>query len=136
FVAVWERKPITSTKGLAEFLEYLEYFHEAGGKVSPPAPEDEVDAVQLLSAHTAKGLEFSNVYVIRLNSNSFPVKYQEPLFAFPDVLRHSPPPADENQRDLHTEEERRLFYVAMTRARESLVLCAKPGGKKDPSPAG
>src|SRR5205085_543467 len=137
FAADWEKKPITSTKGLAEFLEYLEYFGQAIGKIPLPAPQSEADAVRLLSAHAAKGLEFKHVYVIRLNRGSFPTNYREPLFAFPDALRHSPPAHGENDRDLHDEEERRLFYVAITRARDSLVLCAKAGtGKKDPSPAG
>ena len=136
FVAGWEKKAITSTRGLAEFLEYLDYFPEASGKIEMPAPQAEEDAVSLLTAHVAKGLEFKNVFVMRLNSGSFPTHFREPLFDFPNELRVSPPSADESAARLHKEEERRLFYVGITRARDSLTLCARPGTGKDPSPAG
>ncbi len=56
---------------LSEFLEYLDYFDQAGGTVSL---EDDVpgDAVQLMTVHGAKGLEFPHVFLLRLNNNAFP----------------------------------------------------------------
>jgi len=63
-------KPLTKTKTLGEFLEYLQYFREAGGAIcAPPAQHD---AVRLLTAHGAKGLEWDHVFIIRANSGSFP----------------------------------------------------------------
>lgn len=55
FVKDWE--PKSETRGLAEFLEYLDYFAQAGGVLSL---EEEApgDAVQLTTVHGAKGLEF------------------------------------------------------------------------------
>src|SRR3989475_526578 len=56
-------KPRTQTRGLPEFVEYLEYFDQAGGTISleEDAPGD---AVQLMTVHGAKGLEVSHVFVL------------------------------------------------------------------------
>lgn len=62
---------------------------------------DENGAVTLMTVHLAKGLEFNNVFVTGLEENLFPI-------------------GRDNEDDL--EEERRLCYVAMTRARERLFL--------------
>ncbi|HTC94095.1 MAG TPA: ATP-dependent DNA helicase [Terriglobales bacterium] len=136
FVEQWSKKPITEGGTLAEFLNYLEFFKEARGTVPLEKPDDELDAVRLLTVHAAKGLEWKQVHVIRLNAGSFPLRYQEPLFAFPDALRRSPHGGDEDDKKLHGEEERRLLYVAMTRAADRLLLYARPGRGKDGTPDG
>jgi DNA helicase-2/ATP-dependent DNA helicase PcrA len=90
--------------------------------------------VQLLTAHAAKGLEFRHVAIIRGSSPCFPCSYKEPLVAFPKELRRSGTGAHDD-KTLHEEEERRLFYVAMTRAKDSLAIYANAGrSKKDPKP--
>jgi ATP-dependent DNA helicase UvrD/PcrA len=136
FVAAWEKKPTTKTGELPELLEYLEYFREANGSICLPS-SDEEDAVRLMTVHTAKGLEFDHVFILRAVSPSFPCQYRESLVEFPRELRdpHSMP--EEDNKTLHGQEERRLFYVAMTRARDSLTIYAKRGtGKTDPTPPG
>ena len=60
--------------------------------------EDEEDAVQLMTAHASKGLEFDTVIIAGCNQGTFPM----------------------TRGDIA--EERRLFYVAMTRARNKLIL--------------
>jgi DNA helicase-2/ATP-dependent DNA helicase PcrA len=136
FASRWEKKKTTTTGQLAEFLDYFEYFREARGAVFLPSNENE-DAVRLMTAHSAKGLEFCHVFIIRATTNSFPCSYKEPLVEFPDDLRRADSAADREGKTVHEEEERRLFYVAMTRARDSLTLYARQGrGKKDPSPPG
>ena len=45
------------------------------------------NAVRLMTAHVAKGLEFNHVFIIRANSNSFPSSYKEPLVDFPRELQ-------------------------------------------------
>lgn len=136
FADRWEKKKTTQTGELPEFLEYLEYFREARGGIWLPSNENE-DAVRLMTAHSAKGLEFRHVFILRATTNSFPCAYKEPLVEFPHDLRHADSAADEEGKTLHEEEERRLFYVAMTRARDTLTFYAKQGrGKKDPSPPG
>lgn len=115
FVKDWE--PKSDTRRLPEFLEYLEYFQQANGTVSL---EDEApgDAVQLMTVHGAKGLEFPHVFVLRVNSHAFPARDRAPLFEFPVRLMKEELP----QGDFHVQEERRLFYVALTRAEERLTL--------------
>ena len=136
FVESWHKKAIAETGSPSEFLEYLDYFVQARGTI--PLPRTEEDAVQLLTAHAAKGLEFQHVAVIRGSSVSFPNAYHEPLIAFPTELRHaamSSPGAVSDDKTLHEEEERRLFYVAMTRAKDTLAIYAHQGqSKKDPKP--
>ncbi len=87
-----------------------------------------------MTAHSAKGLEFETVFVLRANPPSFPTGYREAVFEFPQALREMPLPDDSKQ--IHAEEERRLFYVALTRARDSLRVYARPGRGKDTTPAG
>lgn len=132
FVETWHEKAIVETGSPAEFLDYLELFVEARGAIVLPRSTD--DAVQLLTAHAAKGLEFRHVAIIRGSSTWFPCSYKEPLVAFPAELRRSGIAAHDD-KTLHEEEERRLFYVAMTRAKDSLAIYAHQGrGKKDPKP--
>src|ERR1700722_549696 len=132
FVEAWHNKAITETGSPSEFLDYLDYFGQARGAI--PLPRSEDDAVQLLTAHAAKGLEYKHVAIIRGSSPWFPCAYKEPLIAFPEELRSSGTSAQDDKR-LHEEEERRLFYVAMTRAKDSLTIYAHLGrGKKDPKP--
>jgi DNA helicase II / ATP-dependent DNA helicase PcrA len=134
FVSGWETKPTTSTGEIGELLEYLDYFREARGVIAFTSQEQ--NAVRLMTAHAAKGLEFDHVHIIRANSGSFPCQYREPLVEFPRELRDAHSVADEEGKRLHEQEERRLLYVAMTRARDSLAIYAKQGSGVDSSPAG
>jgi DNA helicase-2/ATP-dependent DNA helicase PcrA len=115
FIKDWE--PKSETRSLPEFLEYLDYFQQAGGTLSL---EDDApgDAVQLMTVHGAKGLEFPHVFVLRVNSGAFPPRNRSPLFEFPDRLMKEELP----EGDFHIQEERRLFYVALTRAEERLTI--------------
>lgn len=132
FVEAWHTKPIAETGSPSEFLEYLDYFVQARGAIALPRTTD--DAVQLLTAHAAKGLEFRHVAVLRGSSTSFPSSYREPLVAFPPELLRSDASSSDD-KTLHEEEERRLFYVAMTRAKDTLAIYAHLGrGKKNPKP--
>jgi len=137
FVEEWQKKAIAETGSPSEFLEYLDYFGQARGTIALPRSQD--DAVQLLTAHAAKGLEYRHVAVLRGSSPWFPTSYHEPLIAFPAELRRSDASASDScandDKALHEEEERRLFYVAMTRAKDTLAIYAHQGrGKKDPKP--
>jgi len=124
FVERWRTSPVTETGRAAEFLEYLDYFRQARGSAIPLPPSAE-DGVRLMTAHSAKGLEFSHVTIIRGSSTSFPCPYHEPLVDFPCELRRSQ--SSDNDKSLHEQEERRLFYVAMTRAKDTLAIYAKKG---------
>jgi DNA helicase-2/ATP-dependent DNA helicase PcrA len=115
FMKEWE--PKSETRGLAEFIEYLDYYAQAGGVVSleDDAP---VDAVQLMTVHGAKGLEFPQVFLLRVNNRAFPATERPRAFEFPVELMKEGTPAEQ----FHIQEERRLFYVALTRAEERLTI--------------
>jgi DNA helicase II / ATP-dependent DNA helicase PcrA len=134
WVGGWEKKAITKTGELGELLEYLDYFREADGSI--PMPSREENAIRLMTAHSAKGLEFKHVFILRANSNSFPASYKEPLFELPQDLRNQDSVAEDNGKELSNQEERRLFYVAMTRACDSVTIYARQGKGKDSTPAG
>jgi DNA helicase-2/ATP-dependent DNA helicase PcrA len=115
FVKAWE--PKSETRGLPEFVEYLEYFDQAGGIIS--LDEDVPgDAVQLMTVHGAKGLEFSHVFVLRVNKNKFPQPERSHVFEFPARLMKEGAP----EEHFHHQEERRLYYVALTRAQDRLTI--------------
>ncbi len=87
FVNAWHTKAINETESPSELLDYLDYFGQARGSI--PLPRSTDDAVQLLTAHAAKGLEFRHVAIIRGSSTTFPCGDKVPLFAFPEPLRTS-----------------------------------------------
>jgi ATP-dependent DNA helicase UvrD/PcrA len=131
FVDTWHTHAICETGSPSEFVEYLDYFAQAKGTI-PLVPTQE-DAVRLLTAHAAKGLEYRHVAILRGSSTWFPTNYREPLVAFPPELRTSETGATDD-KVLHEEEERRLFYVAMTRAKDTLTVYSHQGRGKDPKP--
>ncbi len=136
FAEAWQSKKINKTTELTEFLDYMSLFREAGGVIPLETSANE-DAVRLMTAHLAKGLEFPHVFILRANSGSFPLSYRETLVEFPNDLRDPDSAGEGEPKTLHNEDERRLFYVAMTRARDTLHIYGKQGtGKKDPTPAG
>jgi DNA helicase-2/ATP-dependent DNA helicase PcrA len=149
FAAAWREKRIALTGRLPEFLEFLDLYRQGGGTLaieSPERPEDEFhkgnsdqvggsrDAVKLLTVHAAKGLEFRNVFVLRVVSQSFPSSYKETLFEFPRELSLSGSAGEKADDQVHKEEERRLFYVAVTRARDTLTLYGRAAKGKQEIP--
>ncbi len=115
FVKEWEDK--SDTRKLPELIEYLDYFEQANGAV---CLEDDApgDAVRLMTVHGAKGLEFSHVFVLRVNKNKFPQPERPHVFEFPAALMKEGAPEEQ----FHNQEERRLFYVALTRAEDRLTI--------------
>ncbi len=134
WVGGWEKKAITKTGELGELLEYLDYFREADGSI--PMPSREENAVRLITVHSVKGLEFKHVFILRATPPSFPASYKEALFGLPRDLRNPDSLAEDDGKELFSQEERRLFYVAMTRARDSLTIYARQGEGTDSTPAG
>ena len=127
FVLDWTKKPVAGNGELAHFLAYMDYYPEANGIVPILAGDDDADpnVVRLMTVHIAKGLEFDHVFMLRANQNSFPTSFREKLFEFPRELRRGLV-AEGDDKEIHKQEERRLFYVGMTRARETLTLGAHP----------
>jgi DNA helicase II / ATP-dependent DNA helicase PcrA len=80
----------------------------------------ENNAVNIMTIHSAKGLEFPVVFLVNLVSQRFPTIERKEQIPIPDeVIKEILPSGD-----FHDQEERRLFYVGMTRARDMLYFTA------------
>ena len=104
---------------LGSFLEYLDFLINEGE--SPRASEIEwlaEEAVHILTFHAAKGLEFEVVFLLNLVETRFPSRQRREPLPLPAALIKEPQLLD----DPHLAEERRLFYVGMTRAKKYLFF--------------
>jgi len=102
-------------------VDWIELSSELGE--SPlTAGEDwtQANAISLLTIHAAKGLEFPVVFLVNLVSERFPSRARSELLPIPEALITETLPSG----DFHLQEERRLFYVGMTRAQKRLYLTA------------
>ncbi len=125
---------------IEEFIRYLEIMGESTATERASPPTEHADAVRVMTVHRAKGLEFDHLFVPGLSQGIFPYNRAtesalEKAEAIPPPLELDPDPesraayetmdADAMKEALKREaeeEEGRLFYVAATRARESLTL--------------
>ena len=125
FLEKWQGK--SETWELASFWKYFQYFREAGGQIEAPEAENSAHSVQMMSVHAAKGLEFPIVFILSVAPRRFPHTEQKPVIEFPEALRKGPPPP----ANIHEQEERRLLYVGLTRAKDRLYVSSvtKPGKK-------
>ena len=102
-------------------VTWLDLASELGD--SPLASEldhTSIDSVKLLTVHSAKGLEFPVVFIANLVGERFPTRRRGEQIPVPeDLIKETLP-----KGDFHLEEERRLFYVAATRAKDKLYLTA------------
>ncbi|TGE28975.1 ATP-dependent helicase [Hymenobacter metallicola] len=98
-VKAYTEDPEREDKSLASFLQDIALVTDADTKDA----KDEGEAVTMMTIHSAKGLEFRNVYIVGMEENLFPSQMMIT-----------------SRADL--EEERRLFYVAITRAEKKLTL--------------
>lgn len=94
-------------KGFREFVKLVESFEFSGDS----------DDVKLLTGHRAKGLEFKNVHVLNVTDDVFPMIKDNIINEFATNYKSR----EEEIRE-RIAEERRLFYVIITRAMESLTL--------------
>ncbi|MFZ5800893.1 MAG: 3'-5' exonuclease, partial [Candidatus Omnitrophota bacterium] len=100
------------------FVNYLEMLIEAGDDPATAQAEMDVDAVNVLTIHKAKGLEFTVVFLVGLVKGRFPLPHRHQALELPEKLIKDILPSG----DFHIQEERRLFYVGMTRAKKELYL--------------
>ena len=128
-----------SFKGLYQFIEYINSVIENGGKLKSDLKSVSADRVSLMTIHKSKGLEFPVCFVVNAASPVTSKDSKESLvFDYPagiafklseqDGLAYINTPMREaiiaNISNKHMEEEMRVLYVALTRARERLYLTA------------
>jgi DNA helicase-2/ATP-dependent DNA helicase PcrA len=104
---------------LSDVLEIFQLEQESGEQGNIPRSDDSgPDAVPIMTVHSAKGLEFRHVFIVNMVDRRFPTTMRPDAIELPRALMKEITP----EGDAHMEEERRLFYVAMTRAKESIFF--------------
>lgn len=118
---------------IVDLMDYLDLMIEAGDDPAQAEIED-IETVNLLTVHSSKGLEFPVIFVVNLVSDRFPTRNRRDTIEVPDeLIKETLPSGNE-----HIQEERRLFYVGMTRAKKYLfmTLAKDYGGKREKRPSG
>ena len=125
FVSDWQLSHPRDS--LSAFIGYLDLYQEVGGDLDMDQQgRVDVEGVQLMTVYQAKGLEYEAVVVPRLVEGQFPDTRDEQMLIPVALLKQKPPD------DFAIDEERRLLFVAMTRARSRLLLVPlQPTGKKN-----
>jgi len=136
--AAEDARELEQLQAIARFFDHLHRFEELVGNrlpdlmqsldllqalEEPTAGEIEListERVNVLTLHKAKGLEFPVVFMVGLVQGKFPTTLRRDPIELPEPLIQDILPSG----DYHLQEERRLCYVGMTRAREELYLTA------------
>lgn len=115
-------------KSVLAFLESLELILSVGDEVQTSDIDPDIDAVNLMTVHASKGLEWPVVFIANMVADRFPSRDRREKIPLPDALIKEKLPAG----DFHLQEERRLFYVGATRAKDYLFFTAADdyGGKR------
>ncbi len=98
---------------LDDFLEHLEILQKHGLAINKASTQANTNTVKLMTAHKAKGLEFENVFIVRAFDSKWGNRRRQDKFILPTKS------ADKDEENA---DERRLFFVAMTRAKHGLFI--------------
>lgn len=113
-----DEKQVADIQSVVDWIELSQEYKDRTGLTEEEVGA--VNAVKIMTIHSAKGLEFPVVFIPNLVSDRFPSRNRTDPIPIPEGLIKEKPP----QVDHHLQEERRLFYVGMTRAQKRLYLTA------------
>ena len=120
FSKIAEFERVSDDKTIFSFVDYLNLIVEVGDNPGVFEADKFEDAVNIMTVHASKGLEFDTVFMPNLVDGRFPSGTRKDPIELPEeFIKESLPGGN-----VHIQEERRLFYVAMTRAKNQLFLCA------------
>lgn len=113
---------------LADFMEYLAMLEKHEIRLKKNSEGAKPGRVRLMTAHGAKGLEFDIVYVVYANDKHWGNKNHRELISLPSrIFSLTGQNLDETDKN---DDERRLFYVAMTRAKKEVIISYSNQDKK------
>ncbi len=122
---------VTDQDSLFAFAKHLDLLRQVGDNPASAEAELDEDAVNVLTVHKSKGLEFPVVFMVGLIADRYPGRARRERIPFPEAIlddtekgEDSPEtdPLPEEDGISYIREERRLFYVGMTRAKHTLYL--------------
>ncbi|HYM66490.1 MAG TPA: ATP-dependent DNA helicase, partial [Patescibacteria group bacterium] len=116
--AIAEFCEVSPDHSLAAYMSHLELVLLSGEDEEQSAPDLDRGGIQVMTIHQAKGLEFDAVFVPSLVEGRLPQSARSPRFELPPSVLE---PLVRGREDVIAE-ERRLLYVAMTRAKDRLYL--------------
>jgi DNA helicase-2/ATP-dependent DNA helicase PcrA len=118
FDVIWSFSQMAEEDRVFHFVRHLQMLVEAGDDPATAETDPDLEAVNVLTIHRAKGLEWPVVFMTSLIHQKFPHTRRGDPIELPEALAREILPTG----DFHMQEERRLFYVGMTRARDRLVF--------------
>jgi DNA helicase-2/ATP-dependent DNA helicase PcrA len=120
FKKVQDFEKESSDKSIKGFLDLINLESESGETGSLPnvSEHDDPNTVKIMTVHASKGLEFDYVFLPNMVDKKFPsIERSDPIKLPDQLIKESLP-----EGNVHLQEERRLLYVAMTRAKKSLYF--------------
>jgi ATP-dependent DNA helicase UvrD/PcrA len=114
-----EYESLNPNGALDDFIKYLNLMGQFDLELTEGYEAE--DAVQVTTIHQSKGKEFAVVFVVDVATNKLPLRFQGKEFYVPNDLSKGIK-RNEDEKELYLQEERRLLYVAMTRAQNNLFI--------------
>ena len=118
FNTMKEFEQIALQPSAVQYVDSLPALQAAGEGGEDGTLDLSSEKVNVLTIHKSKGLEWPIVYIADCTEGSFPLRESSRGIALPEELKAN----DSTEADDHMAEERRLMYVAMTRAKDELIL--------------